>query len=355
MAKRNVKSLKLYISTVLKAINTLEEDEDNYKRFQVDQMDVPLPQSEQMSDAGTVGNGSGYEHYSWHYRWLPAQLPIRGKLEDTVFPILLARVLGGTVVDTAVTDTDSYDHDIPMANELELIEPKLFSVITEGQGAFIWGDMYVTELTISQNRDEHPTFEGSLANTGLFKKVADSSIVTSGVAAPPADYFGARYHGAATTFTYNNGTSQNLTASRGLISVSVKVGQPCDVVALPGDSFLTAGDSSTGSYAGTIVRQSQPSDMITLRYYADSALAMWTDMKASTLLTNVSITFRGKKIGDTTDNYETEFLMEKARVVSVTGSTEGEHEAFDVVIKAMPNAQERLCAARIRNASATLV
>jgi hypothetical protein len=356
MAKFNNKSVDLAISTAPTTINTVEETFGNYTRFKVEQFDIPIPDSDKMTDAGTVGDGVGYEQNIWHYRWKPTGLSLRGKLDDKLFPILFARILGGTVVDAVVTASTSYNHTIPMATELELVRPKLSNIVVKGNADFIYADMYPESLTITQNKDESPMFEAQMSNTGLFKKISDSTLVVGSIPAVSSTYYaGLKYHGAATTLVYNNGSSQDLTAARGLISVSAKLTQPCDVVNLPGDSFLTSGDVASGSYAGTIDRKSQEQDIITLRYFADSPLSHWSDMKAGTVLTNLILKFQGKVIGASTDKYETEVKLTRAQVVSVTGSTEGEYEAFDVVIKALPDSTtKRLCIGRVQNGTATL-
>lgn len=356
MANRNVKSVELAISSAPATINTISETFGDYTRFKVEQFDTPIPQPDLMDDSGTVGDGIGYEQNIWTYRWKPMSMTLKNKIEDTLFPILFRRVLGSASTNAAVTASTTYDHTIPMATELERVEPYLFPVVVKGQSDFIYGDCYVKSLTISQNKDEHPMYEAEIENSGYFKKISDTTLAVSSIPAVSTTYISnQKYHGGATTLVYNNGSAQDLTASRGLISVSAKLTQPCEIINLPGDSFLTAGSTASGTYAGTIMRQTQEQDIITLRFYADSALSHWTDMKAGTVLTNLILKFQGKVIGATTEKYETEVKLTRAQVVSVTGTTEGEYEAFDVTIKALPDSTtKRLCIGRIRNGSATL-
>jgi len=357
MAYRNQKSVELFITTAPQpTINTPIETHADYSRFKAEPFDAPVPQPDLMGDGGEVGDGVGYEQNIWMYRWQPMNLTLNGKLNDVLFPKLFARVLGGTVVDAVVTASSSYDHTIPMATELELVQPKLSTIITKGAPQFIWPDAFVRSLTISQEGDEHPRFSAELGNSGMHKAVADSSIVLGSVTALSTDYFTPRFHGAYTSFTYNDGSAQDLTTARGLCNVSVRLTQPTNVVFLPGDSFLTSGDPTTGSYSATLQRTTQEADIIQFRVYADTPLAQWAKLKAGTVLTNVIVKFRGKKIGVTTDNYEVEVKLTRGQFVVHAPTTQGEYEAFDVTIRALPDSTtKRLAIGRVRNATATLV
>lgn len=356
MSNANIKSQKLAISTI-QSINTISEDYTDYTAFKTEPFDLPVPNPQIIDDAGTVGDGVGYSQNSVVYRWLPVNIPLRGRLEDELFPLLFARALGGTVVDADVTATTSYDHTIPMATEQELVEPKLFNIMTKGVRAdFLWGDCYVQGITISQQGDDLPMYDAQIVGAGYHMKVSDSSLVASSIPAVASTFWSKpKYHGAATTLTYNNGSAIDLTASRGLISVSAKITQPCEIKNLPGDSFLTDGDVESGAYPGTINRQTQEQDIITLRVYSDSTLSQWLDLKANTTLTNVILKFKGKVIGASTDHYETEVKLTRAEVMSVTGATDTEYEALDIVIKALPDSStKRLAIGRVRNGTATL-
>lgn len=357
MAYRNKKSVKLYLTTGLQTtINTPDETAANYFRFKTEPFDTPVPEPDQMADAGEVGDGVGYAQNIWNYRWKPLALSLSGMINDVLFPKLFARVLGGTVVDTVVTASTSWDHTIPMATELELVQPKISTLITEGAPQFIWGDVFVRGLTITQDGDGMPHWSAELGNTGHWKKLSDSSIVVSSVPALNSDYFGARYHGAATTLVYNNGGSIDLTANRGLCSVTAKLTQPANVANLPGDAFYVAGDSTSGSYSATIQRTTQEADIIQFRVYADTTLAQWADEKAGTVLTNVILKFQGKVIGASTDKYETEIKLTRGQVTVTKPTSKDEYEAFDVTITALPDTTtKRLCVGRHRNGTATLV
>lgn len=356
MAYFNQKSVTLFFTSAPQpTINTLIETHADYFRFKTTPFDTPVPAPEMLTDEGEVGDGVGYAQSMRAYKWPSIDLPLGGKMNDVLFPKLFARVLGGTVVNAPVTATDSYDHTIPMATELELVQPKLSGVITAGAPSFMWGDAFVKSLQISQEGDAEPMWSAQLGNSGIWKKVADSAIVLSSVSALAADYHGANYHGASTRCTYNDGAAQDLTAARGLCGVSVNLTQPVDVIGLPGDSFITSGDPNTGSYSATLMRTTQEADIIKIKVYADSSLAQWAKMLANTVLTDFTVKFAGKKIGVTTDYYETEVKLARAMFMPLTATKHGEYEAFDITIKAFPDAtNKRLCTGRLRNASATL-
>ncbi len=356
MAYRNQKSVKLYLTTAPQpTINTPIETHADYTRFKTEPFDTPVPQPDLMGDAGEVGDGVGYEQNIWMYRWQPLALTLNGKLNDVLFPKLFARVLGGTVVDAVVTASTSWDHTIPMATELELVQPKLSTLITEGAPQFIWPDVFVRSLTISQEGDEHPRFSAELGNSGMHKALADSSIMIGSVAALSSDYFAPRFHGAYTSFVYNDGASQDLTTARGLCSITARLTQPTNVQFLAGDSFLTANDPTTGSYSATLQRTTQEADIIQFKVYADTPLAQWAKLKAGTVLTNVILKFRGKKIGASSDNYEVEVKLTRGQFVVHAPTSHGEYEAFDVTIRALPDTTtKRLAIGRIRNGTATL-
>lgn len=356
MLNRNVKSVELFITKAPTTLGQIPVTDNSYTKFKVEPFDVPLPDLEMLSDGGTVGDGVGYEQNLWVYRSNPVSLTLRGKLENTLFPILFARTLGGTPVDTAVTSTTSYDHVVPMATELELVEPKLSCLGTKGQADFLWGDMYPRSLTISQNKDEHPMFECELSNTGNHKRISDTALAVASIPSVASDYYAKqKFHGAATTLVFNNGAAQDLTASRGLISVTARLTQPCETVNLPGDPYLTTGDPTSGSYAGTVQRQTQDQDIITMRVYTNSTLGRFMDLKNNTVLTNLVLKFQGAVIGATTDRQEVEVKLTRCQIVAVKGATEGEYEALDVTIKALPDSTtKRLAVGRIRDGKATL-
>jgi hypothetical protein len=357
MAYRNQKSQQLYFTTALQpTINTPIETHADFFRFKTQPFDTPVPAPEMITDEGEIGDGVGYVQNMRSYKWPSIDLPLSGKMNDVLFPKLFARVLGGTVVNAVVTAVTSWDHTIPMATELELVQPKLSTLITEGTAKFIWPDVFVRSLQISQEGDAEPTWSASLGHSGMHKAVADSSIVLASVTALDTNYFGANYHGAATRVTYNDGGAVDLTATRGLCGASVNLTQPVSVIGLPGDSFITSGDVNSGSHSATLMRETQEADIITLKVYADSPLAQWAKLKVSTVLTDVVVKFVGKKIGASVDSYETEVKLTRAVFMSVTPSKHGEYEAFDCVIKALPDSTtKRLAIGRIRNGTATLV
>ncbi|MFN6965215.1 MAG: hypothetical protein ACK4S4_15825 [Pyrinomonadaceae bacterium] len=356
MAYRNQKSQKLYITSAPQpTINTPVELAASFMRFKTQPIDTPVPQPTMVTDEGEVGDGVGYAQNVRLYNWPSIDLSLQGRMNDYLMPVLFARCLGGTVVDAAVTAAASYDHTIPMATELELVQPKLSTVITEGAAKFIWADVFVKNFSISQEGDEEPTWQASLGNSGLWKEVADSAIVLSSVPALSSNYLGANYHGAATRVTYNDGAAQDLTASRGLCGVSVQIDQPVDVINLPGDDFITADDVNSGSYSATLMRGTQNADIVRIKVYADTPLAQWVKMVANTVLTNFTVKFTGKKIGATTDSYETEVVLSRAMFMSITPTKHGEYEAFDCVVRALPDVtNQRLCTGRVRNGTATL-
>src|SRR6267142_1395267 len=91
----------------------------------VHQFPPMIPQGEFMTDEDMIGGGDEFPRQNQLYRWAQRGRTFTGKINTAFAAVLLARFLGGTITNTVVTATTSWDHFVIMQTKAQGRVPKL--------------------------------------------------------------------------------------------------------------------------------------------------------------------------------------------------------------------------------------
>jgi len=331
-------------------INTMYQLTADFASGLVHQFPPVIPQGEFVTDEDMIGRGNEFPTQNQLYRWAQRGYAFTGKCNTEMFAVMLARFLGGSITNTVVTATTSWDHTIVMQTSGTRV-PKMTTMYLPIGGADFLFPMAVNSISIQQNADEQPTFSMDLVGTGLHQRHRD--IVTPIVLPDPPLY---HYpHGAATFVALNDGSLVNLSSLGRIRSLSAGATQNIRVGdRRPGDPFLEAGNVRSGSYA-RFLNRGKRSGSAQVKLSLDENRHEYDWVKNGTPITAFVIKLVAEKIGASTDSFEVEWAIPNLSLQVIDGDQEGDDATITLNFINLEDAiTGGLMVARIRNNVATL-
>lgn len=322
----------------------------DYKAFLSNALPPQIPRSIDVDDTAMVGDGySRTTRDSRLYYWDEKTMQIGGLLNDHIAGILMKGFLAGTAT---VTPRTAPSNDIGVVQKVSNVTPLLYSIFRQlGGEYFILGDFFINAFNISQEGEAQPTASFDLLSTGFFRDkdyldaLGTPFNPANVVAAPTYNYF----HGAALVFTMTDGVeTYNLTADGDLISTSLEGSNNGRTAKRPGDSFQGA-NNNTGAFARNSVF-GRATGMGRIKVDLKSDLRYFKSKLAQRTLTGATWKWVGfDKIGATTDYYEFEMKIPRAKFGVIDGDTDQDYGALSLEIMPQRDAVTKgLFTARIR-------
>lgn len=330
---------KYFYSVALNATTTFSATEADYKGFNADPITLSIPVPDFVT-SNEIGEGTGQENPDNQrlYKWQPVQIQLSGIVNAEICAILALRCNGGSITDTEVTTSASYTH----ANDFlapTTSAPDRFHIILANDGVAFCFRVYVNNMTFTQSGNDQPRWQATLV-ADYWKEVGDvSGLDISTIAAAPTYHY---MHGEATTLTYNDGSSIDITATGAsrFLEVSAGIDNNCGFLDLPDGNFYTSGDYKSGAMPNTPFRGKPPQDsLFRMKVLPETdQLREWDKLISQTSITNVTVKFQGfEKVGVTSDRY---FLQIKYPLAKYNGhqpssqnSPVSDLNAYDIPLK----------------------
>lgn len=336
-------------------VNQGYDESADFETYKADAMAPSIPVPEFVGDRDQVGDGNEFEEDSRLYYWTQNEYTFNAKLNTEGFARILARALGGTITNTVVTATKSWDHSVIMQTGPQGVVPKYSTMIHKIGGAdFLFPSMAVNRIQITQAGASEPRCSFSMVNTGLHRRLRDITPAIVLADPPKHNYF----HGAATQFFFNDGALKDMAATARVRSITLDfsnnliTGQEARG---PGDGFLDAGERGSGAYVRVLNRGTRTSTAA-FKLMLDENLDEYGYVKNGTVITGATVIFGGQKIaGTTSDYFETEWKVPKSKAEVLTPDTESDKGALNITFgPKRDNVTKGLITSRIRNDQATL-
>lgn len=352
--RKNLRDVIQAISIENLAANTLLSSDDGgaFKIFPSDAIGPVLPTRNTVED-NAVGDGKAYPKQSKPYYFNPVNYPYSMALNSTMAQRIFRMWLGGTVGNTVNTVPGTTDQVIQMKDPgaVPMVCNLLRSLGGEG---FLHGDCFVQTIEVSQTGSNEPRISSQFMNTGQFKKLADTSIVLSGIAALDVYY---KYHGVKTTLIFSDGVDTYNFASEGrLCEVSFSGNQNVIVDQLPGDGFVDTSHECYGAYSKQFNIDVQDASM-RVKVYMDDTFAQFSSWLPHRRLTSVTLLFKTcETIGSTTHVSEIEIKFPVGEF-NLSGDTQGNFSAYGFNIKAIEGdpITNSLVIGRVRRVTGALI
>lgn len=278
-----------------------------------------------------VGDGKAYPKQSKPYYFNPISFPYSMALNSTTAHRILRLWNGGTIGNTTNTVPGTTDQLIQMKNPGAV--PLVCNLVRHlGGEGYMFADCFVQTIDISQSGAGEPKISAQFMNSGLFKKLADTSFV-DGSAVAMASYL--KYHGTKTTLIFSDGVTTYDFASEGrLCDVSFSGNQNVVVDQLPGDGFYDSSAECNGAYSKQFFIDVQSAEM-KVKVYMDASFAQFASWLPNRKLTSVTLLFKScEVIGATTHVSEVEIKLPVAEF-NLQGDTMGNFSAYSFTIKAI--------------------
>lgn len=329
----------------------------DYKRVRANVL-LEFPEPEMVRNTEMIGAGEqgGPRRL---YRWGSKTVTISGALNTDLAAILWARFLGGTIVDSAVTASVSYGHAIALQTKAQGTFPKLSNLIIRHSTnvGFVFCNMGVNSFSIDHNGTDEPTYTAELVGTGYWAFVSDitglNTALGSVSAAATASYD--NMHGAAISFTYNDGSLKNPVTDVRLLASGFSGTNNLTVKEMPGNPFYK-GDRRKGSFATEISRGVRQISVTGRLYLDDTGFPELSALSANLAITNATLVYGGYKIGASSDFHEFECKLAKANIGALTPATEDDKAAFNITFEAEDDSAtlSPAVSGRVQNEQATL-
>lgn len=271
---------------------------------------ITLPNIEKIISDNLVGSGDEFPLSSDNDYVSHPGITFSDRVNTSLFSILAARFMSGTVTSTQVAATTAYDHVIEAQSTSADPQLKSSTVACKMGGLdLMLAGMVGNSLQIGFSGAALPTYSVEMIGSGKFAYMADQAPAL--VLPTPAvqDYMGSI---AAINVTLNDGTLLDLGAAGRLSAFNLQASN--NVVTgdrRPGDAFRTPGDILTGAFVGRLTRGVR-SLSTSLSFYCDDAKREWLDHLNNTTITAFSFKMVGKKIGATIHSHEVEITIPKS-------------------------------------------
>ena len=354
MPRYNLRDVKQAISIANTATNEYLTSNTGagFKLFPSDANPAILPTRTPVED-NAVGDGKAYPKQSKPYYFNPNTYPYSMALNSTIAQRILRMWLGGTISNTVNAVPGTTDQTIQMKDPGAV--PMVCNIVRSlGGEGFLFGDMFVQTIEISQSGSGEPRISAQWMNNGHFKKLADTTIVVANLVAMPSYY---KYHGVKTTLIFSDGVSTyNFASDSRLIDVSFSGNQNVIVDQLPGDSFYDASNECYGAYAKNFFIDIQNAE-IRVKVYMDASFAEFASWLPNRRLTSVTLLFKTcETIGSTThvSEYEIKFPVGE---FNLQGDAQGAFSAYTFSIRAIEGdpTTDSLVIGRVRRVTGALI
>jgi hypothetical protein len=342
--------------TLESAINTPKTLSADFETFRAKAMAPSIPVPEIVSDREEIGDGNEFEDDSRLYYWSQNEYSWNAKLNTEAVSRIFLRALGGTVTDAVVTATKSWDHSVVMQTRVDGVVPKYSTLVHKiGGSDFLFPSMAVNRFEVSQGGAGEPQATFSLVNTGNHMRVADISPAIVFADPPKHNYM----HGAATAFTFNDGSLKDMAATARVRNIALSFSNNLIVgndARSAGDPFLTTADRGSGAYVRVLNRGTRTSSA-QFKLMLDENLTEYGYIKNGTIITSCKVVFGGQKItGTTADYFEFEWNIPKSKAEVLGGDTEAEKGAVSITFGPKRDSVTKgLITGRVRNDQATMV
>jgi hypothetical protein len=278
------------------------------------------------------GDGKAYPKQSKPHYYDALNAPYSGLLTSTIGARWVRMFLGGAITATTNTTPGTIDSLIEMKQPG--LQPMCCNLIRSNGGAqFLFGDVFVQTIEISQQGSSEPRITVQRSNGGHHAELADTSIDTADVAAQPT-YL--RYDGKRTTFTFSDGVDNyNFVSEKRLIDVSFSGNQNVIVEQLIGDSPIDAANACEGGFTTNIYIDVQDA-MIRAKVYMDDDFAQFASWKANRKVTSVSLKFETCEIVGAGGTHRAHIDIQiPIGEFNITPDTQGNFDAYSLEIKAI--------------------
>ena len=342
----------LYSSAPQSAVNTPITVGASFKSALVDAFPPTFPTPQFVDDSDQVGDGSEFPRWVRLYRW-GIGFSLGMKLNTELALVLIARALGGTITNTVVTATTSWDHLVIMQKRSQGRIPKATTFLLPLIGAadFLLADIFVNSFTISQTGDAMPTVQFQLVGTGLHAKPHGVTSLPNPITDTPVHHY---FHGAALGFVLNDGSVRDLSSDGRNLSWSLDFQNNIVISNRVGDSFMTAGDLASGAYSKNVIHGKRRT-VLNYRDTLGDTLNQWSWLINTTALTGIALLNKGMDKINVTDRYELEMRVPIGQLNALGGTQDNNILALDNGILALKDVtSEGLLTARGRNDQATL-
>lgn len=330
MARQHQRKVINAISIENTAIAEYLDDGAVFRKYPGDPQPPTFPTRTNVPDE-MVGDGKAYMKQSKPYYYDALNKPYSGALTSTIGVRWFRTWLGGTIGETSNVGFNTIDSVI---QQLEPgLEPMTFNELRANGGAqFLFGDVFVQTIEISQTGASEPRISVTKSNGGHHAEIADTNIDVLDI--EDQDTY-LKYDGKRTKLTFSDGvTSYDFAAEKRLIDVSFTGNQNVNVEQLPGDSPIDASNECEGGYTENLTIDVQDATM-RVKVYMDETFAQFASWKANRKLTSVKLIFSTcEKIGTSTHHAEYEIQFPIAEF-NLTPDNQNNYDAFSFEIKAI--------------------
>lgn len=331
MARQNTRTVIQAVSLEHTTLNDLLDDGAEFGKFYADASDPVLPTRQYTQDQ-MVGDGRAYDRHSQPLNNDPINYPYAGLLNSTQGVRLIRDWLGGTIDETDNTTPGTIDSLIHQLAPGEV--PLLSNYLRElGGESLVHADVFVQTIEISQQGNAQPRISAGLSNSGLSKKISDTSIDTADVE-DAASYL--TYNYAKTRLTFSDGVnSYNFANDSRLLNVTFSGNQGVQVEFLPGDSFLNATSQCQGTYSKNVYIDVQSAN-IQATVYMDENFTEFDSWVANRKLTSISLFFATcEHVGTGGTHYAEIEIKIPIGEFNMTGGRQGNFSTYSFNIKAI--------------------
>lgn len=350
----NQRDVKQAISTVNTTANALSSADTGtgFTIFPSDAIPPQIPSRTLVPD-NAVGDGKAYPKQGKPYYFNPQIIPYSMALNSTMAQRILRMWQGGTIGNVTNTTPGTTDQTIQMKNPGDV--PLVANIVRIlGGESFLHGDCFVQSFEVTQSGSQEPRISAQFQNPGLFKKIADTSLVAANFVAMPAYY---KYHGVKTSIIFTDGVNTfDFASTRRLCDVSVRGNQNVIIDQLPGDGFYDASNECYGAVSKEFNIDVQSADM-TVKAYMDASFTEFASWLPNRKLTSVTLLFKTCEIiGSTTHNSEIEIKFPVGEF-NLTGDTQGNNSAYTFNITAIEGdpTTDSLVIMRLRRVTTDLI
>lgn len=303
MARIHKNSVLRAYEIVVGAIGSYSDDGAEFRKYVADSQPPVIPTRQNIQNE-EVGDGQQYDKQSIPDYFDPINIPETGFLKNTTGAIALRDFLGGAIATTDNTVAHgTKDHVIQMLFPGE--EPLVRNFIELNGGAsYLFGDVFVETLSITQQGGAKPRISVSRQNGGHHLEIGDTLIDDADFDDVAAYKF---FDGKLTRITFSDGTtSYNFAGEKRLIDVSFEGNQNVQVEQLPADTALDASAECQGGFSTNLTIDKQTA-MIKVKVYMDENFTEFASWKANKKLSSVILKFQSCEIiGTTTHKAELE-------------------------------------------------
>lgn len=353
MADYLIKQLRMAISAAVEStFNTTPSGA--FWKFVTTSKNFYVQSAEKFDDKGKIGLGNDLPNVQFTGYLNPVTMEIADSLDTFIHPMLIRRAFGQaeTVVAGSGPASGTFVHSFKVAPQ---ITNPISSTMLWGMGGAdkAWNGVTVNSIKVSGNRSEQPQFSATLVGTGKGSAVGSPTINAYVV----PNYL----DGAETTIFYTkDSTLTNLadrdSSTRRVVAwdVSLNNNNKTDDKR-PGDPRVNANDPSGGHYINTMLngeREVMGGITITLDGTAQEVI----DSLADEVLTDFTISTKGKFIGSTTIQYGVDFIFPKCYLNCEEGVDDNGLAVIRATIKPVyESVSDTILKVAITNSTATCV